>query len=243
MEKIVDPHFINRGLQLFGIFVRATLSLRYKVQMNDPSCLLSDPRPKLFMPNHQALIDPVILVAHLYKTQPVYPFIIEDYFKIPGVGRLFKALDARKVPNAIHARKNPNYLSELVAELLHILSQEKNVLLYPSGSLTNDGIEHIKGQKLGWEICSKLPTNVLVIGVKGNGLWGSSFSKYKTGKTPSLVNTIVKNIVYAILRGLFFMPRRNVNFTFENITKDILSKQNGEKNEFNSYLENFYSKN
>ncbi|MCI5143391.1 MAG: hypothetical protein D3909_17050, partial [Candidatus Electrothrix sp. ATG1] len=57
--------------KLINVFFSLLLRIRYRITVNGLKELRSrtgDDRPILFLPNHQALIDPVIIMILLYNT-------------------------------------------------------------------------------------------------------------------------------------------------------------------------------
>ncbi|MFR7811264.1 MAG: hypothetical protein ACLU4N_19490 [Butyricimonas faecihominis] len=78
-------------------FYRGVLSARYRVRLEGAG-LLAERRATLFLPNHQASVDPQIVCSQLLRYVDVSPLVTEGYFKIPcGSG---VALDERvRVPD------------------------------------------------------------------------------------------------------------------------------------------------
>ncbi len=56
---------------LLKAFVRSLLWLRYRVRVMGGSAIASGGKSKIiFLPNHPALIDPIMLLAHLWQFEP-----------------------------------------------------------------------------------------------------------------------------------------------------------------------------
>ena len=79
------------------------------------------------------------------------------------------------------------------------------------------------GNKQGaWQVCHQLPEGARVVGMRIRGLWGSMWSRAKTGRSPNFAWTYLKGIFYVLANLLFFVPRRDVTITFEDITDDAV---------------------
>jgi long-chain-fatty-acid--[acyl-carrier-protein] ligase len=114
-------------------------------------------------------------------------------------------------------------------------------VIYPSGQIAGQGYEKIFNKKAAYHIVSTIPENVQIVGVRITGLWGSMFSKAKTGKSPNFAVQLLKGFFYVLANLLFFAPKRSVSIEFEDITS--IAKENaipGQKT-FNLFLEEFYN--
>ena len=77
------------------------------------------------------------------------------------------------------------------------LASGHNVLLYPAGQLTNSGLEHVGNKQGAWQVCHQLPGDARVVGMRIRGLWGSMWSRARTGRSP--------NFAWAYLKGIFYV--------------------------------------
>ena len=75
---------------------RLLCRLRYKISLKGTD-VFQNKSAVLFLPNHQALIDPIILLSQIYKYIPVTPVISEKYFNIPVLKWYFNGLGAISV--------------------------------------------------------------------------------------------------------------------------------------------------
>jgi long-chain-fatty-acid--[acyl-carrier-protein] ligase len=219
---------------------RRVLSLRYRVHLHGTD-LLDATRPLLLLPNHQATVDPQILLAHLYRYIPAVPLVTATYHDIPLLRPLFKRLGAIPVPDLERGRTGIAEATNLPSTVLDALHAGRNVLLYPAGQISTSGLERVRNKRLAWEICRHLPADALVIGIRIRGLWGSSWSRASTGRTPPFLATYLKGILYALANLLFFLPRRTVRISFHDITPDARAHATLSRATFNTYLESFYN--
>jgi len=216
--------------------LRNLLRIRYKVSIKGKENI--DPkRTHLFLPNHQAVIDPIILFCELYDIE-ISPLVDESYFDIPIGSYLLKRIKAVKVPDLSLSRKGVNTVRNLLPISLNSLSSGKNIIIYPSGRITLDGTEKIGNKSLVYNICSEIPDNVDVYGIKIKGLWGSSFSKYGRTSTPPIFEKILKGI-YTLK---FLRVRHKVSIEIFPLTQEIMKWTSLDKVEFNKKLEEFYNK-
>lgn len=226
-------------MRLLGIFYRFCLSLRYKVIIRGES-LLTDSSTKLFLSNHQALVDPQIILAWIYKYKPVAPIVTEDYINIPLIGTFIKKLNAIPVSNLENGKRDLEVMNTISKKVSTVLLNKGDVILYPSGMLTVDGIERINNKRAAFQIISELPEHVKVIGVRINGLWGSYWSKAKTGKTPNIIYCFIKGIAIVLLNGIFFVPKKEIIIEFKDITYNVKTNLTNRKT-LNNYLESFFN--
>lgn len=218
------------------------LSLRYRVKLNGTE-LLNNNFPKLFLPNHQAIVDPQIIFTQLYNIAPVIPVVTESYFKIPLVKNILKMIKSVPVSDLTAGSRDTKVLQTIKESILITLKKKQNVLLYPSGHITDNGFEKIKNKKSAFSVVSEIPENVQIIAVKITGLWGSMWSKAKNSKSPKFFNAFLKGTFIIIANFIFFVPKRNIVIELIDITKDAKQTTKSGKDEFNNYLENIYNKN
>jgi len=157
--------------------------LRYKVEIKGKDVLMTS-NPKLFLPNHEALVDPQIVLTYLYKYGMIVPLITEIYFKNPLLKRVFKGLKAVPVSELSANNRDANVLNTIQSTAITTLKNNTHVLLYPSGQLTNQGNEKLYNKQSAWRVACQLPDHSKVIGLRISGLWGSIWSKALTGKSP-----------------------------------------------------------
>lgn len=235
-----QSRFLIFLLSILAAVVKAILSLRYKVTVKGAE-QLKNASPVLILPNHPALVDPIILLSHIYKYSNAIPVISSSFYDIPVLKSFFSRLGAVRVSDLDGGSRNINVLNDISRAVLKGFKRDKNIILYPSGQLASQGYTKIFNKKSAQKIVNKAPDNVTIIGVRTTGLWGSMFSKAKTGKSPHFLIQLLKGIFYIIVNLIFFLPRRKVTIEIEDLTQ--LAKDNallGRKT-FNLFLEDFYN--
>ncbi|MDP4269686.1 MAG: AMP-binding protein [Bacteroidota bacterium] len=222
--------------------LRILLSLRYKVEVKGANVLQSS-TPMLVLPNHQALIDPIIIISQIYKRTTVIPVITSGYYDIPVIRNLFREWGAVRVSDLESGSRNTNVLNEITTAVNGGFAMGKNIILYPSGQIAGQGYEKIFNKKSAHNIVSEIPAHVKVIGVRINGLWGSMWSKAWTGKSGNFVWLLFKAIFYILVNLIFFLPRRKVTVEFADLTTTAKANAKEGRQAFNSGLEEYYNRN
>ena len=225
---------------MVAAFYRRALSLRYRVTLEGAD-LLDSGRATLFLPNHQAVVDPQLLFAHLLRRTSASPLVTEAYFRIPLVAQVLRMVGAVRVPDLEKSRRGVEEVARLSGRVVKALGEGKNVVIYPAGQLTNSGCESVGNKQGTWQVCDQLPEGARVVGVRIRGLWGSMWSKARTGRTPDFLSTYLKGVFYVLANGVFFLPRREVSISFHDITREVREHVTGGRKELNRYLESFYN--
>jgi len=228
-------------MKFLAFLYRNLLSLRYNVKLIGIDNIEHN-KPTLFLPNHQAIVDPQILFSHLIKHFEVVPIVTETYFKIPIIKTVLKKINAVPVSDLSKpGNRNVDVLENIKKNVNKTFSENKCILLYPSGQITKNGKEEIINKKSAWEIVQNLDTNVQIVIVIISGLWGSMWSSYKTQKTPKFFSTFIKGIIIVLINFVFFSPKRNVTIEFLNITNIAVELSKKNKKDFNTFLETKYN--
>lgn len=178
---------------------------------------------------------------HIRKYRKVIPVVVDTYTKAPLLKQILESYDTISVTDLSAGKRDLTVLERVKNAVITALSEGKSVMLYPSGQLSQNGQERILNKKSAWEITRDLPEGVRVIGVRVDGLWGSSWSKAYNGTTPPFFKTLLKGMGYYFINLFFFMPRRTVRIEWTDITNEAREAAKKEKAEFNSYLENFFN--
>lgn len=231
---------VARYKRVLAAFYRGVLSVRYRVHLKGEE-LLKDPRTTLFLPNHQASVDPQIVCSQLLRYTDVSPLVTEGYFKIPVVAQILHLMGAVRVPDLEKSRRGVEVVAGLNKVVVDALAAGRNVLIYPAGQLTNGGLERVGNKQGTWQVCRQLPDGVRVVGMRIQGLWGSMWSRAKTGKSPNFLWAYLKGIFYVLANLIFFVPRRDVTITFEDITEEAVRYAAEGRQPFNRFLESFYN--
>jgi len=232
--------FIVLFSKILAFKIRLLLRFRYKISVKG-SEILQNNSPILFLPNHQALIDPVILLSHIYRYTTAIPVISEKYYDISLVKWYFKRMGAVRVSDLETGSRNTQVLKSIIRSVYKGFRRNKNIVIYPSGQIAGQGYEKIFNKKSAYHIVSNIPEDVQIVGVRINGLWGSMFSKAKTGKSPDFFVQLAKGTFYVLANLLFFIPKRSVSIEFEDLTSIAKEKAIPGQTQFNLFLEDFYN--
>ena len=232
--------FIVLLSKILAFKLRLLLRFRYRISIKG-SEILQNNSPILFLPNHQALIDPVILLSHIYRYTTVIPVISEKYFDMPIAKWYFKRMGAVRVSDLETGSRNTLVLKSIIRSVYKGFRRRKNIVIYPSGQIAGQGYEKIYNKKSAYHIVRTIPDGVQIVGVRINGLWGSVFSKAETGKSPDFFVQLLKGTFYTLANLLFFIPKRTVSIEFEDISTIAKEKAIPGQTQFNLFLEDFYN--
>lgn len=230
---------------LFCSLSRAILSLRYRIRVKGMKNLCPEKLCKkggiLFLPNHPAHMDPLMITLFLWPRFRMRPLVIEYVFRQPWIRPLMKLVGALSIPNfetSINQIKVKK-AEEAVQNIADGLNRNENFLLYPSGRLKNTGKELIGGASATHALLQACPDANVVL-IRTSGLWGSSFSRALSGRSPDLKKTLFKNIFIAFKNLIFFLPRREILIEIEPEPAEL--PRNAERLELNRYLESWYNR-
>ncbi|MEI6060806.1 MAG: lysophospholipid acyltransferase family protein [Bacteroidota bacterium] len=232
--------FIILLSRILAFKIRLLLRFRYKISIKG-SEILQNNSPVLFLPNHQALIDPIILLSHIFRFSTATPVVSEKYFNMPLAKWYFKRLGAVRVSDLETGSRDTQVLKSIIHSVLEGFHRNQNIVIYPSGQIAGQGYEKIFNKKSAYHIVSTIPENVQIVGVRITGLWGSMWSKAKTGKSPDFIVQLLKGIFYILANLLFFLPKRVVSIEFEDLTTVAKEKVILGQKPFNLFLEDFYN--
>ena len=137
------------------------LSLRYRVKLKGVEVLQSE-SPKLFLPNHQAIVDPQILFTQISRYTPVVPITTETYFKIPVLKQTLHFINAVPVSDLTAGSRDTQVLQKILDNVNKTINNNKSVLLYPSGQIAEQGFEKIKKVHGPWFLICPVTQKLLV---------------------------------------------------------------------------------
>jgi 1-acyl-sn-glycerol-3-phosphate acyltransferase len=225
---------------LLGLFLRLCVGLRYKVTTYGLEHIAAPDKdtPILFLPNHPALVDPIIVYSQLADLRP-RP--LADAKQMGGFLGNFAAGISRavRIPSVLtEGFKVRHAMKEALYATADALRQGDCVLLYPAGRIYRAQKESIGGNSGTAAILRGVP-GVRVVLVRTTGLWGSSFSYGATSNAPRLIRELLRGIATLLANLVFFTPRREVTIEFLE-TGDI--PRGGDKHTLNPWLETFYNK-
>ncbi len=224
--------------RLLHIILMFLLGLRYRVKViGVDEVLKKGNRGILFMPNHPALIDPVIMMSRLFVPFSPRPLADEEHVDNRLLRPLMNALNAVVIPDLKkRGNKGRGAVLEGVQNITNGLASGDNILLYPAGRIYRSRYESLGANSSVALVVKRVPEARIVL-IRTTGLWGSSFSR--ANGIPSL-NRNLRTFVLAILAsGLFFMPKREIKIE---LVEPADFPRDAGKLEINAYLEKFYNR-
>ncbi|GAB4184538.1 MAG: hypothetical protein Tsb0015_00600 [Simkaniaceae bacterium] len=234
MKKRLFTFLAYLGLLIF--------KLRYRISYKNFKKLKKESLKRkggiLFLPNHPAEIDPVILVCALWKQYQPRPLVVENFFFMKGISFFMRLVKAIPIPNfEISANSWKIKKGEIARKrMTDGLKRGENFLVYPTGHLKRSGKDVVGGSSLVHKILEEYP-EVNIVLVRTEGLWGSSFSRALTGKVPDFWSVLFKGAKILLKNGIFFAPKRKVSITFLPFPQDF--PYEGSRAEINEYIENW----
>lgn len=234
-----------RRLYLSLIFwiVYLLLSLRYRIRVTGMKELLqkkkSHSRGILFLPNHTAEIDPIILVILFWRHFHLRATAVENFYYQKGIRYFMDLVNVLPLPNMdIPNQWKVKRLDKAKKVLIERLGKGDNFLIYPSGKLKRTDDERIGGASFVHDILQEYKERDLVL-VRTTGLWGSIFSCALTGTTPDFGKMLLKGAKFLLKNGIFFMPRREIHIEIASAPENF--PYQGSRQEVNQFLENWYN--
>ena len=225
---------------LVRIIVKWLLSLRYRISINGIEAIAAKGKEGiLFLPNHPALIDPVILYVYLHgrfaprgfgDKDQVDRFFIRFFARRWGV-RTIPSME--KYGSAARAE-----IEKVLDESIEGLKRAENLLLWPAGRMYRSCREDLGANSSVERVLQSYP-DVRIVLVRTRGLWGSGFS-WAGGQNPKVLKVLRKGLFSLLASGIFFAPRRKVTIELyepENLPRDA------DRNTFNRFLEAYYNDN
>jgi len=223
---------------ILGKLVNGLLALRYRVRITGLDTIKAQGgRGILFLPNHPALIEPVILAATLNTHLKVRVLGDEEQLQRPVVRTLARRMDALPIPSLTQSGvKSADRVRQVIDRCAAALRQGDNLILYPAGRVYRSPLEEIGANSAVERILQVLP-EVRVVLVRSSGFWGSAFS-WGQGRRPRVESVLWRGSGILLANGLFFGPRRHIHIAF--VEPDDLPRQ-GTRQAINRYLESFYN--
>ncbi|NNM43948.1 MAG: AMP-binding protein [Chlamydiae bacterium] len=246
VRKCKRKSFISRILvDIASIIILSLLKLRYRIELvglkEAIKGLNGSTEGVLFLPNHPAQIDPVILGTLLWKKFRVTPIMLDSYYYLPGVHLLMKLCGA--IPLPVTAEFMNKWKKKRVNQVYQQISEGlvagESFLIYPAGKLKGGGLEVIGGASLIHNILHAIPAPKIML-IRTTGLWGSLFSKAYTERSPDLVKIFARGAKILLKNGIFFAPKRHVRIEFVQAPADF-PYQAPSRLEVNRYLEKWYN--
>jgi len=219
--------------------LRALLWLRYRMHFVGLDQLAAqDSRGILFLPNHPALIDPIIMLVELTARFRVSVLADKAQLERPVIGLLAKRVSAKAILDPAKDRDVRGQIEQQLGELINGLNQGQAFLLYPAGRIYRQSLEDLGSNSAVETIVHACP-NIRIVVAHTRGLWGSSFSR-ASGGAPTVVGALKRGLMGLFKSGLFFAPRRKVSIEF---FEPADFPRDAERSTINRYLESFYNEN
>jgi long-chain-fatty-acid--[acyl-carrier-protein] ligase len=230
--------------ELFYLITLGLLSIRYRLVVRGIENLnpntLSKKGGILFLPNHPAEIDPVILTLILWGRYQAHPLVVEQFYHLKVAHHPLTLVGAIPIPDlsGVVNRWKQKKVEKCFQEIAKGLKQGSNYLIYPSGRLKQGAEEVIGGASFVHNLVQECPEANIVL-IRTTGLWGSRFSRALTGSTPDFGKMVWEGVKVVLKNLIFFTPRRVVTIEIEPAPADLPIL--GQRLEFNKALEKWYN--
>ncbi len=224
--------------KVLAFLILRLLRLRYRITIEGLEKIAGNDRSGiLFLPNHPALIDPVILLAILTPRFRPRPLADERQVDRPFLRGLARRLRTITIPDVTEeGRFAADRVRAGITACIEALRRGDNVLLYPSGHVYRSRYENLRGNSAAATVLGALP-RVRVVLVRTTGLWGSRFSR-ASGKPPDVGRLLRRAALEVLASGIFFVPKREVSLVFEE-PADL--PRSADRRTLNQRLEAFYN--
>lgn len=229
----------------FCWIIRKLLSLRYRIEIcgweNIKNHSFKKPGGILFLPNHPAEIDPVIVESLLWPLFRPRPLVVEHFYYLKGFRWFMDLVKAIPLPtmDALASKWRGKKVDQCMQEIIKGLKEKNHFMIYPSGRLKISGFEIIGGASFVHRLLQLCPDLNIVL-VRTTGLWGSQFSRAITGISPNFGQILRRCAKLLCKSGFFFMPRRSVKVEFSLPPLDF--PWDTTRVDFNKYLEEWYNR-
>jgi long-chain-fatty-acid--[acyl-carrier-protein] ligase len=225
---------------LIALLSRLLTSLRYRVTVEGAEALRQLRGPALVLPNHPGYIDPVLVVSRLGAPLHLRPLVTTGMYRLPLLHPLMRGLRALEVPSLEqHSRHARADINEIIRRVVSGLDRGEKFLIYPTGRITPDGLEHLGSASAVPEILRQRPQTPVAL-VRTTGLWGSMGTMAVTGKSPDLGRCFWRALAILAANLVFFTPRRRVRITVEILPSD--RRPGVAREQLNPFLESWYNR-
>ncbi|MBI2108692.1 MAG: AMP-binding protein [Parcubacteria group bacterium] len=214
--------------------VRLLLPLHYRIRIKNIEAVKNF-KGGLIMPDHVALIDPVILMSHVWRYTKARPVAYTGQFvQHQHVMKLIRALPMDSTSDGASAWKvwKINKQKKAVQEAL---ASGENILIYPSGQLRVGEFESLGGKTATFELMKQNP-NAPILLVRIRGLRESLLSRFFTDgvQVPSS-----KHMLALIKKNWWKLLTRRVEVSLECERFDTAPSFRNAR-ECNEWLEKWY---
>ncbi len=223
------------ALTAFGRFL---LGLRYRVRLRGLEAIQKGGKGGiLFLPNHPAYVDPMLLMARLYPEFQPRTLADRDMIAAPGIRWITARLGVQPIPDpARHGEASRAEVERVIQACTEGLRRGENWLLYPAGRIYHSRFEDLGGNSAVETILAQAP-EIRVVLIRTSGLWGSSFGR-ASGRPPRLTRGLAHGFKCLLANLIFFGPRREVEIELAE-PADVPWREG--RAVLNRYLEAFYN--
>ena len=214
------------------------LRLRYRIRLTGLEDVAGrGTRGILFLPNHPALIDPVMIVTALrHRFRPLV-LADKDQVNIPVIRRLLARVGVMPILDpSQYGVASREAVEQVIQDCIRAIRRGDNLLFWPAGRICRSRLEDLGGNSLV-ETLLKAAPDIRVVLVRTRGLWGSRFGRAPAG-TPRMGRVLLKGAAALLANGLFFMPRREVSIE---LAEPADLPRDADRAGLNRYLEAFYN--
>ena len=151
-------------LAVFYWIFRFLLSLRYRIDVKGLENLGEDHRGILFCPNHPAEMDPLIMIAVLWRKFKPRPLVVEHFYYQKGLRFFMDLVEVLPLPSMdVGNQWKVRQVEKLKKKINQKLSEGENFLIYPSGKLMRQPLEKIGGASLVADLLKDKPDTKVVL--------------------------------------------------------------------------------
>ncbi len=224
---------------LLVYILKAIIRLRYRVRITGLDTIEKKGKKGiLFLPNHPALIEPIILASYLYPKFRVRVLADESQANRFFIRFLSRRINVLTIPDLTESgSKSTGKVREVIEQCVEALKNGDNLILYPAGRIYRQNSEQLGANSAVERIINALPETRVVL-VRSKGFWGSGFS-WASGYRPFVLPVLLNGFKAILLNGIFFTPRRKIEI--ELVEPEVLPRH-ADRKEINTYLEAFYNK-
>ncbi len=214
------------------------LRLRYRIRLAGlEDIAVRGTQGILFLPNHPALIDPVMIVTALRRRFGPLVLADRDRVNIPVIRHLFARLGVLPIPDPAQCGvAGRAAIEQAIQDCIRAVRRGDNLLFWPAGRIYRSRLEDLGGNSL-LETLVKAAPDIRVVLVRTRGLWGSRFGSAPAG-APQMGRVFLKGAAALLANGLFFLPRREVSIE---LTEPADLPRDADRAGLNRYLEAFYN--
>ncbi len=226
-------------MNFFCWLARGILRLRYRIRITGLEAVaVRGRRGILFLPNHPALIDPVMIVTALRARFRPLVLADRDRVNLPVLRHLFARMGVMPILDpSQYGDTGRESVEQVTRNCLAAIRRGENILFWPAGRIYQGRFEDLGGNSLV-ETLLKAAPDIRVVLIRTRGLWGSRFGRAPAG-APKLGQVLGRGLITILANGLFFTPRREVSIELVEPADLPRSRDRAAQNR---YLEAFYNR-